>query len=94
MTKEEFNRANSENDLSNDQLKALWQDKKGNWERAHELAQKKEGDWDYDRIHAYLHRVEGDLFNAKWWYRQLNLDYPKVSLTEEWEELVERYLTF
>ena len=41
------------------ELKALWHDAKGDWEKAHELCQSagsREGDW----VHAYLHRVEGD----------------------------------
>ena len=83
--------ATAENQLSNDLLKALWQVKKGNWERAHEIAQSNEGQFDYDRIHAYLHRVEGDLFNAKWWYRQIGINFPTVSLDEEWQQLVEKY---
>lgn len=44
-------------------LEALWYDAKGNWHRAHEIAQEiagKEGAW----VHAYLHRKEGDLSNA------------------------------
>ncbi|AWV97258.1 hypothetical protein [Arcticibacterium luteifluviistationis] len=86
-----FKNISSENELSTDIQKSLWQDYKGNWERAHELAQKKEGHTDYDRIHAYLHRKEGDKFNAGWWYRQLNLPYPTISLEKEWEELVEQY---
>lgn len=81
----------SEDELGNDQLKALWQVAKGNWLRAHEIAQSREGDFDYDRIHAYLHRVEGDRFNAGWWYNQLNISYPKISLQEEWELLVKKY---
>jgi hypothetical protein len=81
----------TENDLPNDQLKALWNVSNGNWERAHEIAQSKEGDRDYDRIHAYLHREEGDRFNAGWWYRQLGMEFPKISLQEEWEELVKKY---
>ena len=49
------------------ELQALWWVKKGDWERAHDLAQdagSMEGDW----IHAHLHRVEGDFGNASYWY--------------------------
>jgi hypothetical protein len=91
MTVKELQLKGSENELSNDQLKALWQDYKGNWERAHELAQKNEGQPDYDRIHAYLHRKEGDKFNAGWWYKRIGLSYPTISLDEEWADLVEQY---
>lgn len=72
--------------------KALWFDGKGNWQKAHEIAQTEEGNYIYDRIHAYLHRKECDIFNAKYWYRRINLDFPKISLEEEWEELVEEYI--
>jgi hypothetical protein len=49
-------------------LLALWWDGKGDWERAHAIAQDvdgAEGAW----VHAYLHRKEGDLGNAAYWYR-------------------------
>jgi hypothetical protein len=91
MKKQELIQVSSVNELPNDQLKALWQDYKGNWEAAHELAQKKEGHPDYDRIHAYLHRKEGDKFNASWWYRRIGIPYPTNSLEEEWAELIEQY---
>jgi hypothetical protein len=91
MAPKELKTIKSEKELPNDQLKALWQDFKGDWEKAHTLAQKKEGHPDYDRIHAYLHRKEGDKFNARWWYRQIRIPYPSISLEEEWAELVEQY---
>ncbi len=50
-------------------LRALWWDAKGNWHRAHEIAQDVEtpqGAW----VHAYLHRREGDAGNAAYWYRR------------------------
>ena len=40
------------------------------WHRAHEIAQAHEGDWQYDRLHALLHRIEGDEWNAGYWYRR------------------------
>lgn len=75
-----------------DPLKALWYDGKGHWEKAHQFAQKHEGNFEYDRIHAYLHRKEGDIFNAKYWYRRIDLPFPAQSLDEEWQSLVEEYL--
>ncbi len=50
-------------------LQALWWDATGDWARAHECAQAMEddaGNW----VHAFLHRVEGDLSNAGYWYRR------------------------
>jgi hypothetical protein len=73
-------------------LQALWFDAKGDWNSAHNIAQKDEGNLLYDRIHAYLHRKEGDIFNAKWWYRRINVPFPNISLEAEWEYLVEEYL--
>ena len=67
-------------------LQALWYDAKGDWEAAHNLAQNidtEAGSW----IHAYLHRKEGDLGNASYWYRRANQPVCKKSLVEEWEEI-------
>ena len=50
-------------------LKAMWYVRKGDWETAHNIAQSistELGSW----IHAYLHRVEGDLSNADYWYKR------------------------
>ena len=49
-------------------LKSLWYDAKGDWEKAHKLIQDVE-DNNAAWIHAYLHRKEGDIFNADYWYR-------------------------
>lgn len=91
MTIDDLKKVVSEENLSGDMLKALWNDYRGNWERAHDIAQKGEGHPDYDRIHAYLHRKEGDKFNAGWWYRRIGLTYPSESLDSEWESLVLKY---
>lgn len=72
-------------------LQALWYDANGDWEKAHDLAQEREdasGNW----VHAYLHRKEGDEFNASYWYRRAGKPVCKVSLDEEWEQLVEALL--
>lgn len=70
---------------------ALWYDAKGNWSKAHELIQDlpdKSAAW----VHAYLHRKEGDLFNADYWYRKAGKARPNFSLPEEWEQLVSTFL--
>jgi hypothetical protein len=72
-------------------LKALWYDAKGDWEKAHELIQDlpdKNAAW----IHAYLHRKEGDIWNADYWYRNAGKKRPAVSLQEEWEQLAAAFL--
>lgn len=73
------------------QLEALWYDGKGNWKRAHDLA---DGPSDKlsARVHAYLHRKEGDIWNADYWYRRSGETRPEISLEEEWEMLVDRIL--
>ena len=72
-------------------IKALQLIQEDNWEAAHEIAQSKEGNPDHDRIHALLHRIEGDEWNAKYWYRRCNLPLPSVSIEEETELLLQKY---
>jgi len=69
-------------------LKSLWYDSKGNWHTAHEIVDGSEeanAKW----VHAYLHRKEGDEWNAKYWYRQANKSLPKITIDEELQEIVE-----
>ncbi len=75
-------------------LLALWHEARGDWEAAHQIAQSREGTRDYDRLHAYLHRVEGDEWNAGYWYRRAGASKPAGSLKEEWGELVKHFLTW
>lgn len=73
------------------ELESLWHDGKGDWNKSHEVIQdinSKNAAW----IHAYLHRKEGDLGNASYWYSRANKTMPKVSLNEEWKALVEHFL--
>jgi hypothetical protein len=68
-------------------LRALWYDGRGDWHTAHEIAQDMEtadGAW----IHAYLHRKEGDLWNADYWYGRAGRTRPAMTLAHEWDELV------
>jgi hypothetical protein len=72
-------------------LQAMWWDAKGNWDQAHECAQAKEdmpGNW----VHAYLHRKEGDLGNAGYWYRRAGQPVATTSLAEEWVQIVSALL--
>ena len=72
-------------------LKALWLDTKGEWGKAHVLIQDvtdKKAAW----IHAYLHRKEGDIFNADYWYHRADKKRPDISLEKEWEEIAEELL--
>lgn len=72
-------------------LQSLWYDAKGDWEKAHELIQDlpdKSASW----IHAYLHRKEGDVWNADYWYSKGGKKRPAISLDEEWEHIVAAFL--
>ncbi len=68
-------------------LKALWYDGKGDWTTAHEQVDSL-NDAAACWVHAYLHRKEGDTWNADYWYRKANKKRPAVSLQDEWEEIV------
>jgi len=72
-------------------LQSLWYDAKGDWNRSHEIIQDiedKTAAW----IHAYLHRKEGDIGNADYWYRRAGKSRPDKTLEEEWENIVEALL--
>ncbi|QWX82556.1 hypothetical protein H0I23_08705 [Cellulophaga sp. HaHaR_3_176] len=68
-------------------LKALWFDAKGDWNASHDIAQDLQTPLG-SLIHAYLHRKEGDKFNAEYWYRKAGTSYPKISLKEELKKMV------
>lgn len=68
-------------------LKSLWYDAKGDWDMAHKLIQDVE-DNNASWIHAYLHRKEGDIGNAGYWYRRAGKKMPDISLEKEWENIV------
>lgn len=67
------------------EAQSLWHARAGNWDAAHDLCQDdpgKSGSW----IHAWLHRQEGDLGNAGYWYSRAGREMPAkgVSPEEEW----------
>ena len=64
-------------------LQALWWDAHDDWERAHGLVQMDETDPQCAWVHAYLHRKEGDLPNAAYWYRRSGHPVATGSLTQE-----------
>lgn len=68
-------------------LKALWYDARDQWHKAHSLVdslEDKTACW----VHAYLHRKEGDMWNADYWYRKAGRVRPDKTLEEEWKEIV------
>lgn len=73
-------------------VQALWHDARGDWARAHTIVQGEKGK-DAAAVHAYLHRKEGDLSNADYWYERAGRKRPGGALAHEWRELAERLLT-
>lgn len=72
-------------------IQALWHDGRGDWEKAHSLIDHLD-DPISSHIHAYLHRKEGDKWNADYWYRKAGKSRPDFSLEKEWEQLLSLYL--
>ena len=73
------------------EIQALWVERDGDWREAHELVQvleTKEAFW----VHAYLHRREGDIGNAQYWYNRAEKEIPDISLDEEWRKIAESLL--
>lgn len=67
-------------------VEALWHDARGDWDEAHRIAQDidaADGSW----VHAYLHRKEGDMSNASYWYRRAGRTRPRATLEQEWEQI-------
>lgn len=93
MTEQEFRNTINDDFPARDlsiPMQALWWNKKGDWKKAHDLIDHLEDNISA-HIHAYLHRVEGDQWNARYWYNRANqLEY-KGSLAEEWDYLVQLY---
>ncbi len=74
--------------LKQELIKALEIDAAGDWDAAHRIVQEystPEANW----IHAYLHRKEGDMGNAGYWYARANKKFPQLHLEEEWKEIYE-----
>lgn len=72
-------------------LTALWWGAKGDWEQAHSLAQRTptaDGAW----VHAHLHRVEGDLDNAGYWYGRAGQPVSSEPLETEWDQIASELL--
>ena len=67
-------------------IEALWWAARDDWTHAHEAAQSDDGAsaaW----VHAYLHRVEGDLGNARYWYARAGKPVPTMPLHDEWRAI-------
>ncbi len=72
-------------------LLAMWYDAQGNWDKAHSMMDNLNDEtacW----VHAYLHRKEGDNWNADYWYRRAGRKRPGTNLQQEWETIVKALL--
>ena len=67
-------------------LRALRHGLRGEWDAAHELAQAQD-DADGAWVHAWLHRIEGDLGNADYWYRRAGRPSRRGETLEEGLEI-------
>jgi hypothetical protein len=72
-------------------LAALWWAKNGDWDKAHRIVQDETG-FDAAWVHAYLHRAEGDLGNAGYWYPQARKPAATGELDAEWAAMVDALL--
>lgn len=88
MTLDEFRASLSQDAPPNlsPPLRGLWYDARGDWEQAHKTVQddpSAESAW----VHAYLHRKEGDIGNAHYWYRRAGKPPCTDTLEHEWEQI-------
>jgi hypothetical protein len=63
-------------------IRAVWHGLRGEWDAAHHIAQddaSAEGAW----VHAWLHRIEGDVANAGYWYRRARRNVAEGDPREE-----------
>lgn len=63
-------------------LGAVEQAVAGDWRAAHAVVQEREGDETADWIHAVVHRMEGDLGNARYWYARCGRELREGVSTE------------
>jgi len=72
-------------------LAALWWAGNDKWDKAHEIVMEGEGP-DCAWVHAYLHRVEGDRDNARYWYRQAHREPATGDPASEWSAITAKLL--
>jgi hypothetical protein len=87
MTVEQFQKSGNEPPGLTPPLRALWHDARGDWDTAHHIAQEDDSS-DAAWVHAYLHRKEGDISNARYWYARAERTAHSGSLEEEWQVIV------
>ncbi len=73
-------------------LRALWLDAKDDWDGAHKCVDELD-DADSMWVHAYLHRKEGDIGNARYWYARAGRPPQTAPLAQEWAEIAAALLS-
>lgn len=86
MSPDEFNAADPS--VMSAPLAGLWWAANGDWDRAHKLVQDDPSS-DAAWVHAHLHRVEGDLSNAGYWYRRAGKPVCDAPLDAEWAAILQ-----
>ncbi len=89
MTYDEFLLTIENDELPSNQplyIQALWWDAKGDWDKAHALIDSLD-DKNSCLVHAYLHRKEGDISNADYWYHRAHTHRPDIDLQKEWKSI-------
>ena len=72
-------------------LLALWWAGKGAWDKAHKVVMD-QGGKDCAWVHAYLHRLKGDLDNARYWYRRAGRGPSQAACDAEWKGIARSLL--
>ena len=77
-----------------DLIKAVDAAMAGDWDAAHGICQRHEGDRTADWIHAVLHKIEGDEGNSRYWYRRCGQSFEAWSDTGEELRAIKAVLTY
>ncbi len=92
MNTAELRKTTNSTKLPSDHARALWHDLNGDWDSAHRIVQQM-SDTHAMWIHAYLHRKEPDLDNARYWYRRAGKSYPEGMSYEAEAEMILSVIT-
>ena len=69
-------------------IRAMELIKLDDWKGAHDIIERLHTPL-ASHIHAYLHRIEGDNWNADYWYRKAGTQRPGISIEEEWTSIMD-----
>lgn len=72
-------------------LQSLYLIKHDKWEEAHNIVQEIRSKYGF-LVHGLLHRIEGDHWNASYWYKQAGETDFKGDLDKEWNYILNLYL--